>query len=215
MTRVVLIDSSVNATHPHLAGAVIECGPAFDAEGCAHTAPLRDQLGHGTAAAAAVHELAPEAVLHIVRVFEENPRCTFAALLAALEYALGAGAEIVNLSLGTPLASHAPACERLVARFKVAGIALVAPVSFEGIASFPGVLPGVWGVKEDAQLPRDAPVAKEWGGRLIWHASPFPRPLPGLDPARNLHGASMAAANLSGWLARRLVRGEGLPSSSR
>ncbi len=215
MTRVVLIDSSVNATHPHLAGAVLECGPAFDAEGQAATAPLRDQLGHGTAAAAAIHDLAPSAVLHIVRVFDAKPRCTFTALLKALEYAADCGASVVNLSLGTPLASHAPACERLVARFKAAGVALVAPVSFEGIVSFPGVLPGVFGVKEDASLPREKPELKDWGGRVIWHASPFPRALPGLDPARNLHGASMAAANFTGWFAQRLCCGEAPPSSSR
>lgn len=215
MVRVVLIDSSVNAHHPHLAGAVIECGPAFDAEGRPATAELRDQLGHGTAAAAAIHDLAPEAVLHVVRVFDDKPRCTFAALLAALEYSVSAGAAVVNLSLGTPLASHASACERVVARFKAAGIALVAPVSFEGIASFPGVLPGVFGVKEDATLPRAEPLEKDWGGRLMWHASPFPRALPGLAPARNLQGASMAAANFTGWLALRLGRGECLPSSSR
>jgi hypothetical protein len=215
MIRVVLIDSSVNAAHPHLAGARIECGPAFDAEGRATLAPLCDHLGHGTAAAAAILDLAPEITLQVVRVFEREPRCTFRALEAALHYSATCEATLVNLSLGTPLASHASACERLVVRLNNAGAALVAPVSFEGLPSFPGVLPSVFGVKEDAALPRAAPVQKDWGGRLLWHASPFPRPLPGLDPARNLRGASMATANLTGFLAKRLVRGEGLPSTPR
>lgn len=208
--RVVLIDSSVNPAHPHLAGAVLEAGPAFDSAGQrSDDAPLRDMLGHGTCAAAAIHELAPHAVLHVVRVFDAEPRCSFAALLAALRYSATISAQIVNLSLGTARASHAAACAEVVNALRPA--ALVAPLFFQGLPSFPGVLPGVYGVKEDEGVARDTPVLRQLGGRAVWHASPLPRALPGLSPQRNLHGASLAAANFSAWCAARLERGEALP----
>ena len=35
-------------------------------------------------------------------------------------------------------------------------------------------------------------------------AAGLPRPIPGVPPARNLHGASFAVANLTGFLARAL-----------
>ncbi|MSR75501.1 MAG: hypothetical protein EXS14_08560 [Planctomycetes bacterium] len=210
--RVVIIDSSLNPEHPHLAGALLEAGPRFAADGSrTGAAPLHDALGHGTCTAAAIHSLAPQAVLHVVQVFETDPRCSFAALLAALEYSAGVGAQLVNLSLGTARASHAEACSQAVQRLRAAGAALVAPLSFQGLPSFPGVLPDVYGVKEDATLTREAPVLRALGGRMVWHASPLPRPLPNLPIERNLSGASLAAANFTAWCAARLERGESLP----
>lgn len=212
IVRVVLIDSSVNPQHPHLAGALLEAGPAFEADGTrVDGVPLQDALGHGTCAAAAIHSLAPLAVLHIVRVFGAEPRCSFAALLAALDYAASVQAQLVNLSLGTARASHAAACEHAVNKLRGSGAALVAPLSFQGLPSFPGVLPSVYGVKEDASLPREAPVLRALGGRMVWHASPLPRALPQLPIERNLSGASLAAANFTAWCAARLARGEALP----
>jgi len=39
-------------------------------------------------------------------------------------------------------------------------------------------------------------------GRTLYHASGFPRPIPGVAPERNLKGISFAVANVTGLLAR-------------
>ena len=39
-------------------------------------------------------------------------------------------------------------------------------------------------------------------GGVVFRASGFARPIPGIDPRRNLHGISFAVANMTGFLAR-------------
>ena len=39
-------------------------------------------------------------------------------------------------------------------------------------------------------------------GGVVFRASGFARPIPGVDPRRNLHGISFAVANMTGFLAR-------------
>jgi hypothetical protein len=39
-------------------------------------------------------------------------------------------------------------------------------------------------------------------GRTLYHASGFPRPIPGVAPERNLKGISFAVANVTGLIAR-------------
>ncbi|NIR78361.1 MAG: hypothetical protein GWO00_08270, partial [Gemmatimonadetes bacterium] len=56
MIRVAVVDSGVNVPHPHLPG--VAGGVAFDVEG-RESGDWVDRLGHGTAAAAAIHEKAP------------------------------------------------------------------------------------------------------------------------------------------------------------
>ena len=54
----------------------------------------------------------------------------------------------------------------------------------------------------DPNRPRAEPQLREVGGRPFWFASPYPRDLPGLPRARNLHGVSLATANVTGYLGR-------------
>ena len=45
--------------------------------------------------------------------------------------------------------------------------------------------------------------AGRWHGRrTIFRASPYPRPVPGVPPERNLKGISFAVANMTGFVAR-------------
>jgi len=39
-------------------------------------------------------------------------------------------------------------------------------------------------------------------GRTLYHASGFPRPIPGVAPERNLKGISFAVANVTGLIAK-------------
>jgi hypothetical protein len=69
----------------------------------------------------------------------------------------------------------------------------------------PGSLPGVIGVLPDPDCPRDA-FRYDAG---VFHASPYPRPIPGVPIARNLQGASFAVANMTGLVARALTNSLG------
>ena len=66
----------------------------------------------------------------------------------------------------------------------------------------PGSLPGVIPVLVDYTLARDQYRVEEIGGITLFHASGFAREIPGVPPERNLHGISLAVANVTGFAAR-------------
>lgn len=210
--RIVLVDSGVNAEHPHVRehGRVVAHttfrGP--DERGVIArdgAAPGTDELGHGTAAAAAILDLARGAELVSLRVFDREPACPFERVLAALRHALELRPRIVNLSLGTTDERWRDELELLGVGFAANDIVVVSPAAERGMPMLPGSLPNYAGVLVDASLPRAAPELRASGPREYWFASPFPRDLPGLARARNLAGVSMAAANVTGFLARRAL----------
>src|SRR5712671_2449097 len=142
--HVVVIDSGVDPGHPGVRGRCqFRAGPAFAAD--RSLLPLvggHDELGHGTAIAAAILAIAPGTVLTALRVFDDQPTCDFVRVLDALEHALALQPQIVNLSLGTTSLDHRPRLQQLVATARAAGIRLVAPASYSGLPCDPGGLPG-------------------------------------------------------------------------
>ena len=60
----------------------------------------------------------------------------------------------------------------------------------------------VIGVDVDWNLPRDQYRMSEENGAVVFYASGFPRPLPGVPVSRNLSGISFAVANITGFVAR-------------
>ena len=66
-------------------------------------------------------------------------------------------------------------------------------------------MPGVVGVVLDPDQPRESVRAEAVDGRVVLHASGFPRPIAGVPPDRNLNGISFAVANATGVLAAVLV----------
>jgi hypothetical protein len=202
LLHVAIIDSGVNIPHPHL--PAVADGIAFDVEG-GTSGDVVDRLGHGTAAAAAIHEKAPDAVLHVVKVFDRELATTVATLVRAIDWATERGCRVVNLSLGTPNAFRAtelaPAVERAVER----GAIVVSAYALEDRRWYPGAMGGVVGVVMDPDQPREEVEVIEFEGREVLRAAPWPRPVPGLPRERNLNGISFAVANATGVLARRLA----------
>jgi hypothetical protein len=176
--RIAVIDSGVNPDHPHITR--VDGGfPAND---------FLDRLGHGTAVMAAIQEKAPAADYFAVRVFDRELRTNIDALLAAIEWSINNHMDIVNLSLGTSNAAHAEKFAPFIPR-----VILVSPAG-----AFPGDLPGVIRVAPDPNIPRGQ--YRREGE--IFHASGYPRPMPGVPPERNLNGVSFAVANMTGFVAR-------------
>lgn len=201
--RVVLIDSGVNVTHPHIRElGEVHAAYAVDASGeLTEGLEQADTLGHGTAAAAAILDLAPGTELHSIQVFRDQPVCPFQVVIQALERALDLEPELINLSLGTTQQSWRGELEDPITRAVSAGVAILSPAAHGGLPSLPGCLPGVTGVLMDADLERGAPELRVSGSTELWYASPHPRDLPNLPRTANLAGVSMACANLTGHLA--------------
>ena len=183
--KIAIIDSGIHFGHPHvgaIAGAV-----AITPEGESDDAV--DRLGHGTAVAGCIREKAPDAELYAVKVFDRRLSANIGVILRALEWCRAHRMDIVNLSLGTQNAAHRDAfVQALEDDLVVISAAHV----------LPGTLPEVIGVAADPACPRDAFRYRDG----VFYASPFPRPIPGVPVAHNLHGTSFAVANLTGLAAR-------------
>lgn len=201
--RIALIDSGVNAAHSHVREELdLELGPKLSPTGeLLSPSEQRDVLGHGTAAAAAIGDLAPGATLYSVQVFDDRPTCPFEHLIAALEHVLEWEPELINLSLGTTRREWSESLTAFLAVAAERGVQVISPAAWEGLPSFPGSLPNATGVLMDARLDRAKPELRETTGHRFWYASPYPRELPGLPRDANLVGVSMASANLTGYLA--------------
>ena len=205
---VAVVDSGVNPDHPHVTcvagGARIELAGDVSDE-------YVDRVGHGTAVFAAVQEKAPGAELHAVRVFRDELKTSVRALVAAVDWAAERGARLVNMSLGTVREEHRHVLAAAVERLGAAGGLVVAAAEADGRRWWPGSLPAVVGVVADASLPRECVEVRGDQGqaRFLIAASPYPRPIPGVPPERNLNGISFAVANATGMLARTLEEREG------
>ncbi|HXV85641.1 MAG TPA: S8 family serine peptidase [Gemmatimonadales bacterium] len=197
---VAIIDSGINPGHPHLNG--VAGGINLSAPG-ADQSDWMDRLGHGTAVAAAIHEKAPDAALHAVRVFDRDLRATAAQLAQAIAWATDAGLKLLNLSLGTPRIHQADVLGPAVQRALDRGALIVAASEYQGRSWLPGSLPGVVRVELDWSCARDQlRVTPGADGAPTFHASGYPRPIPGVPVERNLRGVSFAVANVTGLLAR-------------
>ena len=198
--QIAIVDSGIHLNHPHAGGVIggVGIGPGGE-----RSEDFVDRLGHGTAVAAAIHEMAPEAELWIVRIFERELRATVEQLVAGLEWALDRNADVINLSLGTTNPEHRRRLLPIVERAVREGRRIVSARSMGGIPCLPGAMEGVTAVEADAATPRGE--LREEDGWLA--ASPYPRPIPGVPVERNLRGISFAVANASGILAARILAG--------
>lgn len=185
--RVAVIDSGIHYPHPHI--SAVARAVRITADGVDDDAA--DRLGHGTAVAAAILEKAPGIELVAIRVFEHTLTTSAQLLREAMAWAVADGCQLINLSLGSTNA------------------ALTLPPGARVVAAadwYPGCLPGAIAVRMDPACPRD----EIWVDGVIT-ASPYPRPIPSIPIDRNLSGISFAVANVTGFMARALERGETLP----
>ena len=121
----------------------------------------------------------------------------------AIAWSADAGAQLINLSLGTANFANADRLASAVAHATLRGALVVSARESNDVEWLPGSLPGVVGVVADSTLERDMlEVRNREGGTTVFAASPYPRPIPGVPRERNLSGVSFAVANVTGFLAR-------------
>lgn len=209
--RVAVLDSGIHAEHPHVGGVV--GGASLVSPGNASESPADyiDQVGHGTAVAAAIREKSPDVELFAVKIFERQLATTVDVLSRAIRWSADHGAHLINLSLGTANAAHADRLAEAVHYATSRGAIVISARATGETQWFPGSLDGVVGVVADTTCDRDAiELTVRNGAFPAIAASPFPRPIPGVPRERNLAGVSFAVANVTGVLAR-LAEGESRP----
>jgi subtilisin family serine protease len=202
--RVGVIDSGVHASHPHVNGVAGGVGITRDGR---EEADYLDRLGHGTAVTAVIREKAPAAAVFAVKIFYEGLATRIGPLVGAIDWCLRNRMDVINLSLGTANPAHAAALCAAVDRVTAAGAVLVAAYEDGGVRWLPGSLPGAVPVLVDWECPRHEYRTSDLeDGRLVYQASGYPRPIPGVPPERNLQGISFAVANVTGLLAKTWVK---------
>jgi subtilisin family serine protease len=197
--KIAIIDSGINASHPHIVART--SGVFLGAERNTSDA-WEDGLGHGTAVAAAIQEKAPGAEYFAVKLFDKALTTTSNRLVQAIEWAIDSGMDLVNLSLGTSGLAARSVFESLIRRAESLGVIMICARYENRNPMLPGILAGVVSVDVDWRLSRHAYRINEGEGDRYYLASGFPRPLPGVSPARNLNGISFAVANMTGFVAR-------------
>ncbi|MFD9701863.1 S8 family serine peptidase [Lentzea sp. NPDC059081] len=102
-TRVAVLDTGIDPTHPDLTDAVVE---AEDFTGSA--SGTVDKHGHGTHVASIVtgnhatyKGVAPDTSLLVGKVLNDAGSGTESGIIAGMEWAAGSGAQVINMSLGS------------------------------------------------------------------------------------------------------------------
>jgi Subtilase family len=198
--KVAVIDSGINTYHSHVrpvaGGVSITCG---NMGAIAFGDDYRDCHGHGTAVAGIIRSKAPGVQLYGVKVLHWNLRTKSRILAGAIRSCVANHVRVVNMSLGTSQISDLDglreACEAAARRNMI----LVAAGGEEQV--FPAYFPCVIGARADSRFGWD-----EYGytpnSEIEFCAHAWPRPLPGLHQEDNLQGHSMAAAHITGLVAR-------------
>jgi len=187
--RVGIVDSGINPGHPHV--GQVTGGVFLYAEG--ESPDFVDRIGHGTAVAGVIHEKVPAAELYAVRIFDRRLAANIDTVMRGLDWCLGHGMHIVNLSVGTANDQYRPRFEDFLRRANSQGVFVVSAANL-----LPGMLGGAIGVDSAGECNRDE--VRFHDG--IFLASPYPRSIPGVPREFNLHGISFAIANCTGLLAQ-------------
>ncbi|MFC3684803.1 subtilisin-like serine protease QhpE [Hydrogenophaga luteola] len=159
----------------------------------------QDRLGHGARNLQAMAALAPDARFVVAQVFGEALRTDMATVARAVDWLVGEGVALINLSLGVrqDYPTLRAACERAVA----SGCLMVASTPARGEPVFPATYPGAIRAMGDA---RCAP--GQHSTLLLPHADFGACVLPP-DGDRANAGASLGCAHLSGRVAALLSAG--------
>ncbi len=147
-TLVAVLDSGIQADHAEFSGALAPLGfdfvdkdtdPSEEANGLDDDADglVDEGYGHGTHVAGIVHLVAPEATLLPVRVLDSDSRGNIFMTASAIYYAAANGADVINLSLGSP--DYSILLSEAVAEAASMGVVLVAAAgnTNSGVEQYP------------------------------------------------------------------------------
>ena len=164
-TTVCIIDSGVEADHPAVHGRVVErVAVEMEAgEPLIVTDEAGDLFGHGTACAGIIVGLAPEVDIVSIRVLGADLKARGASFLAALEWAIERGTDIINLSLSSKSEALFADFHEVADRAYFAGITLVSAANNTPGASYPSLFSSVISVAAHEEADPDR-----------WYYNPHP-----------------------------------------
>ncbi|RZU38985.1 S8 family serine peptidase [Edaphobacter modestus] len=196
--RIAILDSGVFVNHPHIRSSIAG-GVTITPEG--QTDGFRDNLGHGTAICALLQQLAPDADIFAVKIFESRLATSLAIVLNAIDWCLQQRINIINLSLGTANHDHLSHFAAAVERAHNHGTVVVSAYQANETPMLPGSLPTVIGVAEDPSCPRQS---TRFIALPTPHvaACPYPLDIDGIPRERNLRGVSFSVAHVTAHIAR-------------
>lgn len=208
---VAVIDSGLDTTHPLIEAPIsaaaidlVDGLPAMTdpADGVDNDGDgLVDEMaGHGTFVASLVHLVAPDATLLPIRILDTEGRTSVYLMAKGIAAAIDAGADVINMSVGTTYDSVA--IEYLVEEAEAAGIVVIASIGNldrQEPEEHPAADGGAHGVV--ATTPDDRRADFSNFGDAAALAAPGTialDPKGGLDPEASVLGA-LPGGGLGGW----------------
>lgn len=150
--KICVVDSGIEIDHPAVGdacrdGIVVEKGP----DGLVvKEEPHGDLFGHGTACAAIIHGLAPEAEIYSARVLGQNLKGGGDALVAGVQWAIENKMNVINLSLSTRKYEHVVALHDLADDAYFQNTVIVAAANNMPVYSYPWLFASVISVASHA-----------------------------------------------------------------
>ena len=143
---VAVLDTGISLDHPQLAGHLVPGTDLVDDDADPSEVLNGAALGHGTHVAGVIAHIAPDSAILPVRVLDGDGRGELFVLAYAIEWAVQQGADVINLSLGTPYDSEIlrAAIDNAVSQ----GVVVVAAAGNEngGVAQYPAAYANVLAV---------------------------------------------------------------------
>ena len=202
--RVAVLDSGVDGKHPVFATQLrAQYDVVTDRMGsrCVKAEPT-DGIGHGTACAGIVLQLAPDAEIYSIKVIGNNSSGTADQLVAGLTFALDEGYDVINMSLGTTDARITTRLGALTDRAFYEGRIIVAAANNQGRTAYPAQFSSVLSVNMEG-FEEATGLRYEWGGPIELSARGIyvEAPAPG-GGTQLFTGTSFACPHVAGMLAR-------------
>lgn len=146
--KIAIIDSGVDTEHPEIGPIIHGIDIRIDSDGqIIWGTDYADRSGHGTACTGIIRQIAPDAEIHTIRIFEQSLVADGRLLIGALQWVIDRGIDVVNLSLGTTDRQYFEPIQELCRQAAQEDIILVAAAHNRGIESYPAILPDAIGVQ--------------------------------------------------------------------
>jgi hypothetical protein len=215
---VAVIDGGFDLGHESLVGAALvrpydaieggedvnDVGNGLDDDG---NGSADGGVGHGTAVAALVFAVCPTARVMPIRALDDEGLATVGALAASVDWAVRAGATVINISAGAP--SRSAVLENMLASAASRGVVIVAaagngdggPVCYPGSSRHATCVAGVTAGRDVDQGSSRGPEV-DVAAPSVDVVAPFPRTTRGYG---RWTGTSFAAPMFAGGLAQQIA----------
>ncbi len=212
--KVAVIDSGIDADHPSVGsvngGVIIEPDTSAEEGYRIIEGPHKDLYGHGTACAAIIRSLAPDAELYSVRVLGERLTGKGWIFAAGVDWAIDAGMHVVNLSLSTSNQNYVPMFHEITDSAAFARVMLVSAMANDPKTTIPSEFSSVFST---AAIRGDNPYELRYNaaGPAEWGALGVDVDVAWADGSTiNATGNSFAAPHVAGLIALVLAKHPGL-----